>query len=88
MENLYCEFSKEMQSANWVCDFAFAVDILHKVNELNTKLQGKGVFAHEMYQEIKAFQMKLKLFAKQVKEQNFVHFPTLKSQASRTTIFR
>ena len=33
---------------NWVYDFAFAVDIMQKLNELNTKLQGKDVFAHEL----------------------------------------
>ena len=48
---------------------------MQKLNELNAKLQGKGLFAHELYQKVKAFQSKLKLFAKQLNEQNFVHFP-------------
>ena len=60
MENISCDFSKEMKSEKWICDFAFAVDIFQKLNELSTKLQGKGVFAHEMYREVKAFQIKLK----------------------------
>ena len=63
MKDISCDFSKEMESEEWVCDFAFAVDIMQKLNELNTKLQGKGVFAHELYLEVKAFQSKLKLFA-------------------------
>ena len=42
-----------MESEEWVCDFAFAVDIMQELNELNTKLQGKGVFAHELYLEVK-----------------------------------
>ena len=54
---------------------------MQKLNELNTKLQGKGVYAHELYLEVKAFQSKLKLFAKQLNEQNFVHFPLLKTRA-------
>ena len=54
---------------------------MKKLNELNTKLQGKGVFANELYLEVKAFQSKLKLFAKQLNEPNFVHFPLLKRRA-------
>ena len=81
MKGISCDFSKEIQSEEWVCDFAFAVDIMQKLNELNTKLQGKDAVAHELYREVKAFQVKLKLFAKQLSEQNFIHFPHLKTQA-------
>ena len=80
MKDISCDFSKEMESEEWVCDIALAVDIMQKLNELNTKLQGKIVFAHELYLEVKAFQSKLKLFAKQLNEQNFVHFPLLKTR--------
>ena len=79
MKDISCQFSKKMQSEVWVCNFAFAMDILQKLNELNIKLQGKDVFAHELYQEIKAFQVKLKVFAKQLSEQNFAYFPHLKT---------
>ena len=51
-KNISCDLSKEIQSEEWVCDFAFPVDIMQKLNELNTKLQGKGVFAHELYREV------------------------------------
>lgn len=61
--------------------FYISLHILHKINDLNTKSQGKGVFAQESYQEIKAFQMDVNLFAK---EQNIVQFPTFKSQAGVT----
>ena len=48
---------------------------MQKLNELNTKLQCKGL-------GVKAFQSKLKkLFAKQLNEQNFVQFPLLKTRA-------
>ena len=73
-KDISCDFSKEMESERWVCGFA-------KLNELNTKLQGKGVFAHELYLEVKAFQLKRKHFAKQLNELNFVHFPLFKTQA-------
>ena len=53
---------------------------MQKLNELNIKLQGKRVFAYELHREVKSFQLKLKLFAKQLNEQNFVHFLYLKTQ--------
>lgn len=81
MKDISCDFSKEMESAEWVCDFAFVADIMQKMNELNMKLQGKGVFAHNLYLEVKYFIAKLKLFAKQLNEQNFFHFPLLKTRA-------
>ena len=40
------EFPKLKQS-EWLSDLAFAVDLFEHMNELNTKLQGKGTFAHE-----------------------------------------
>lgn len=42
MKDTSFDFSKEMESEEWVCDFAFAVDKMQKLNELDTKLQGKG----------------------------------------------
>jgi hypothetical protein len=35
------DFLDKMNSIDWVSDFAFAVDIMTKLNELNLKLQGK-----------------------------------------------
>ena len=66
-------------------DFAFATDIMQKINELNKELQGKRVFAHDLYLKVKSFQTKLTLFAKQISNKNFVHFPLLKSQSVNVT---
>ena len=43
----------ELEDGGWLCDFAFAVDILTHMNDLNTELQGKDLFAHEMYTNVK-----------------------------------
>ena len=59
-------------------DFKFAIDIMEKLNELNVKLQGNGIFAHEMYVHVKSFQMKLSLFSRQAGNNRFCHFPLLK----------
>ncbi|XP_058846468.1 general transcription factor II-I repeat domain-containing protein 2A-like [Acipenser ruthenus] len=68
----------ELRNSNWVCDLAFGVDIMAHLNELNVKLQGKDVFVHELYSNVKAFKVKLILFSKQMKSKLFAHFPTLK----------
>ncbi|KAJ4935481.1 hypothetical protein JOQ06_017014 [Pogonophryne albipinna] len=39
----------ELSDEDWMADFAFAVDVTALMNELNTKLQGKGLFVHEMH---------------------------------------
>ena len=53
-----------------------------KRNELNKELQGKEVFAHDLYLKVKSLQTKLTLFAKQISNKNFAHFPLLKSQSA------
>ena len=41
-------------SDEWSYDFAFAVDIMHKLNEINTKLHGKCVFALQLHLKVNA----------------------------------
>lgn len=75
----------QLKETEWLCDLAFSVDLFGHMNELNVKLQGKGVFAHELYSDIKAFQVKLALFSRQVKQNTLTHFPTLESVANMET---
>ena len=35
MKQIDCEFSSEIKKPEWICDLAFSVDILDKLNELN-----------------------------------------------------
>ena len=37
----------ELSDVNWMADLVFSVDVTALMNELNTKLQGKGLFSHE-----------------------------------------
>lgn len=69
----------QLRESEWLSDLAFAVDLFEHMNELNTCLQGKGTFAHEMYSKIKAFTVKLILFSRQLGENITIHFPTLKT---------
>lgn len=84
MKHIVCDFSTKTRNTEWMSDFAFATDMMQKLNELNLKLQGRQVFAIDLHLEVKSFQTKLKLFAQQMCNGNFAHFPHLKSQSVNT----
>ena len=54
------EFSDE----DWVAELRFAVDVTDLMNDLNVKLQCKGLFVHEMYSAVNAFMRKLQLLSR------------------------
>ncbi|XP_023812089.1 general transcription factor II-I repeat domain-containing protein 2B-like [Oryzias latipes] len=68
----------ELSDEDWVADLGFAVDVTALMNQLNVKLQSKGLFVHEMYSAVKAFMRKLQFLSSQVKDNNLTHLPTLK----------
>lgn len=39
----------KFQDPDWMIDFAFRVDVMGHLNDLNMKLQGKNVFIHRLY---------------------------------------
>lgn len=80
MKDIDCDFGITIADEEWTSDFMFAIDIMEKMNELNVKLQGNSLFAHEMYVHVKAFQAKLSLFSRQASENSFLHFPLLKQK--------
>ena len=66
------EFS-ELQDFDWMCDFAFGVDVLSHLNKLNVK----NAFVHELYSHVTAFKAKLILFPRNLSNKCFTHFPPL-----------
>lgn len=68
----------EFSDTHWRADLAFAVDVTTLMNELNTKLQAKGLFAHEMFSLVTAFMTKLNFLSSQLKGKILTHMPTLK----------
>ena len=70
----------ELSNKNWLCDFAFAMDLFSHMNELNVKLQGEDQFMHNMYTNVRAFKFKLTLFSRQISNKSLAHFPTLAMQ--------
>ena len=79
--NSIAEFNDE----EWIENFAFLVDITAHVNEINSRLQRKGQLIHSIFDRVNAFAMKLILWEKQIKNKNFVHFPTLQSRKVQNT---
>ncbi|KAL0152384.1 hypothetical protein M9458_052107, partial [Cirrhinus mrigala] len=73
-----CKDIPELSNADWMADLAFAVDVTALMNELNTKLQGKGLLVHEMYSLVTAFMRKLKFLSSQLEGNVLTHMPTLK----------
>lgn len=61
-------------------DLPFAVDITILMNELNSKLQIKGLFAHEIHSLDKAFKKKLLFLAQQVESNTLTHLLTLQEK--------
>lgn len=69
----------ELSDNIWISDLAFLTDIMEHMNCLNIKLQGKNQVITEMYDSVRAFVIKLRLWESQLKNNNLIHFPTLKS---------
>uniref|UniRef100_A0A3P9HRP4 DUF4371 domain-containing protein n=1 Tax=Oryzias latipes TaxID=8090 RepID=A0A3P9HRP4_ORYLA len=61
----------------WLADLAFVVDLIHHLNTLNKKLQGKEQLVSHLYAHLKAFCVKLRLFETQIRSLNAAHFPAL-----------
>ncbi|KAM8960711.1 general transcription factor II-I repeat domain-containing protein 2-like [Pelodytes ibericus] len=66
----------ELNDAEWKWHLAFLTDVTELLNNLNVQLQGKGKLICDMQSHVKAFEVKLGLLIKQVKEENFCHLPT------------
>ena len=71
------DYFVELKEPGWLLELSFTVDIVRHLNTLNISLQGKGVFAHGLYWNVKAFQAKLQLFCTQVQQKVYLHFHTL-----------
>jgi hypothetical protein len=67
----------QLTDHDWMCDFAFCVDITQYLNELNSNLQGTNQLISEMFPKIKALESKLRLWELQLRPNNMAHFPTL-----------
>ena len=63
----------------WLADLAFLTDITGHLNALNLRLQGKSHFIFDMYQELHAFRLKLRLLCSNLQAGNLTHLETCSS---------
>ncbi|XP_060786987.1 general transcription factor II-I repeat domain-containing protein 2-like [Neoarius graeffei] len=66
--------STGLQNEKWLCELAFLCDITKHLNALNLQLQGRDRVITDMYDAVKAFQVKLHLWEMQMQKGNLCHF--------------
>ena len=64
----------ELIDPEWKWQFAFLPDITEMLIGFYLHLQGQGKLICDMYSQIKAFELKLKLLLRQVKNHNSIYF--------------
>ncbi|GBM11848.1 General transcription factor II-I repeat domain-containing protein 2B [Araneus ventricosus] len=75
-----CSVECEMlEDTEWLADLAFFTDLLCHMNNLNVKIQGKNQFIDDIWAHLKAFKLKLNLFAGQLAKNDLSHFSRLNS---------
>ncbi|XP_010771180.1 general transcription factor II-I repeat domain-containing protein 2A, partial [Notothenia coriiceps] len=78
----------ELENEKWLGDLAFMCDITEHLNSLNVKLQGRKQLITEMWDSVKAFELKLRLWEGQMRRGNLTHFPTCQTISATVTIPR
>ena len=65
----------QLEDGQWLLDLCFLVDITMKLDEINKKLQRKDKLIKDCYEDVQAFNTKLKLYERQLASKNAFHFP-------------
>ncbi|XP_076388965.1 general transcription factor II-I repeat domain-containing protein 2A-like [Megachile rotundata] len=73
------EYYEFLCNANNTAKLCFLCDMFSHINDLNLALQGKGKLICDIWEKIKAFQRKLKLFENDLNSRELIHFPLLKA---------
>ncbi|CAH1634822.1 unnamed protein product [Spodoptera littoralis] len=76
----------QLTDTQWLIDLGFLTDITHELNTLNIRLQGKNKLISDMHTDVKAFQMKNRLFIKHIDEKKLDHFPNCKTAVEEAGI--
>ena len=69
---------EELSDKVWLCDLAFFADLTQHLNGLNRNLQGKSMLITDMFNQIRAFKVKLRLWKSQLSEGSTTHFPSVR----------
>ena len=77
----------QLINPEWKWQFFFLTDILEMLNSFNLQLQGQGKLICNMYSHVKAFELKLQLLLRQVKNHNFIHLPAPQNLSGENPVF-
>lgn len=81
--------STVLRDEKWKCELAILADITAHLNGINLQLQGRDRMISDMYDAVKAFQVKLLLWETQIQQCNLPHFPCCQVMLNQvsTTVF-
>jgi hypothetical protein len=68
----------QIKNHMWVSSLMFFIDLSIFLNELNLKLQGKGISIDVMFGFIKSFEAKIEVFKRVLRDKRFKYFPRTK----------
>ncbi|CAI6357589.1 unnamed protein product [Macrosiphum euphorbiae] len=71
------QYLKFLTNESNMLSVAFLKDILGYLNVLNTELQGQKKLICDLISSVSAFRRKLEIFEDDIKNQDFIHFPTI-----------
>ncbi|XP_062887396.1 general transcription factor II-I repeat domain-containing protein 2A-like isoform X1 [Mobula hypostoma] len=77
---------QELYDIVWICKLMFFADFSSHLSDLSTKLQGCGKTLDVMFDNIKAFEIKLEVFKRDVENGTFKYFPNLKKHMTAVEI--
>lgn len=80
-----CTFGKDttdLRDEKCRYELAFLCDTTKHLNALNLQLQGQGRVVTDMYDAVRVFQTKLRLWETQMQQGNFGHFPCCQALSS------
>ena len=71
------QYLKFLTNESNMLSVAFLKDILGYLNVLNTELQGQKKLICDLISSVSALRQKLEIFEEDIKNQDFIHFPTI-----------
>ncbi|XP_060759506.1 zinc finger BED domain-containing protein 5-like [Neoarius graeffei] len=71
------QLADRFTDATWLLKLAYLADIFHHLNVLNQSMQGRDTYILHMQDKVRAFSMKITLWASKLQEGNTEMFPQL-----------
>ena len=72
----------KLETHEFLCGLAFLTDMTSHLNDLNTKLQGRGKNITHLFGHMNGFRRKLELFATHFENEDLLHCKEIKNEFS------